>query len=190
LKILTIFIGCLFLISCSTIKLNGSMDFKNETYTSPSKEFVVNFPPLVHPNAADTSYPNQVFVDFFVGSGYWMPLGLHTIEWVKLPQKITVEQFQESLPSVIGEHVKNRFATNGKFTVIEQKQIPNQESHKFLAKGTYKGVSSTLICTIKWYKDRIAFISKILPDDNHAPIKALGVNTDGYNKWVQSFRVL
>jgi len=166
------------------------MDFKNETYTSPDKEFLVDFPPLVHPNAADTSHPNQVFVDFFVGSGYWTPLGLHTIEWVKLPKKITVEQFQKSLPSIIDEHVKNRFAQNGKFTVVEQKEVTAPESHMFLAKGSYKGVSSTWICTIKLYQNRVAFISKVLPDDNHAPITALDVNTDSYDEWVQSFRVL
>lgn len=182
--------GCMFLISCSTIKLNGSMDFKNETYISPNEEFIVNFPPILHPNAADTSFPNQVFVDFFIGSGYWTPLGLHTIEWVKLPQNITVEQFQESLPGVIDEHVNNRFPKNGKFAVIEQEQIPNKQSHKFLAQGSYKGVPSTWICTIKWYKNRVAFISKILPNNNHAPINKLGVNTDSYNEWVNSFKVL
>jgi hypothetical protein len=180
----------LFLMSCSTLNVSGRMDFKNETYTSPNNEFIVDLPALVHPNAKDTVYPNQLFVDFFIGSGYWTPQGLHTIEWVTLPKEITTEQFQKVLPDIVNEHSQNRFRSTGEFNVIEQRNFPDFNSHKFLAKGTYQTVASTWICTIKLYKNRIAFISKVLPLENPKPITKLDENTDSYSQWVESFRVL
>ena len=179
-----------FLMSCSTINVSGKMNLKNETYTSPNNEFIVSLPSLVHPNAKDTVYPNQLFVDFFIGSGYWTPQGLHTIEWVKLPKEMTTEQFQKALPDIVKQHSQKRFSSTGQFNVIEQRNLPESDSHKFLAQGTYQNVSSTWICTIKLYKDRIAFISKVLPLENPKPITKLDQNTDDYNQWVESFRVL
>ncbi len=190
LRVAAILSLAFFLMSCSTLNLSGTIDFKDETYTSPNHEFIVDLPALVHPNAKDIVYPNQLFVDFFIGSGYWTPQGLHTIQWVTLPKEITTEQFQKALPTIVNEHSHKRFSSIGEFNIIEQRNLPDPNSHKFLAKGTYQNVASTWICTIKLYKNRIAFISKVLPLENPKPISKLDENTDSYNQWVESFRVL
>ena len=164
--------------------------FGVEFATSPNNEFIVDFPALVNPNVKDTVYIDQLFVDFFIGSGYWTPQGLHTIEWVTLPKEMTMEQFQKVLPDIVKEHSQKRFSSTGEFSVIEQRNLPDSNSHKFLAKGTYQNIASTWICTIKLYKNRIAFISKVLPLENPKKITKLNENTDCYNQWVESFRVL
>jgi hypothetical protein len=166
------------------------MDFENETYTSPDGEFVVNLPGLVHVNARDSQFPGQLFVDFFTGSGYWELQGLYTIEWLKLSEEITSEKYKELLPSIMSHHAEKRFASSGNFQIVEQQSFSDDDSHVFLAQGVLQGVPSTWICTIKLYKNRIAFISKVLPLEGVSPITKLGQNTEYYNEWVRSFTIL
>jgi len=166
------------------------MNFGDETYTATSKEFVVDFPVLLHINAKDTIFPQREYVDFFIGSGYWTPMGLYSIEWLKLPGELTVEQFHRAAPEIAKEHADKRFSSNGKFTIVEQNSDKKANSYVVLADGIYKNVPSTWIFTIQWHHNRIAFLSKVLPKDNHLPISELGENTESYQKWVNSFKKL
>ncbi len=189
MKLAVLICSILFLISCSSTPLSGKVDLSNKRYTSPDEEFEIDLPNIPTPLVMDNASSSKVTAEFVIDPGYWTPYGLHSIELLKNKKTLSLAEFKDSIKAIFYRHLKDRFSVDGDFSLVEQATGEDNESYVFLASGVYKGIPSSWICTIKWHTDGIAFVSKIIPKNNHRPINKIGQNTQSYMSWVSSLRI-
>jgi hypothetical protein len=162
--------ACLLLMgsACPPIKTTGAL--KDHTYTSPDGEFSVRAPDIPSLGAKDKAYPDQLFVDFYMGDGYWTPFGLYTVEWVKLVRPIKAEEFDAIAQDIVKENVSKRFAGKGEFRIADYRSLTEstRPAHQALAVGQSGGIEAFYVVTVLSFDDRLAFVSVL-----EAPTKAV-----------------
>lgn len=167
--------------------------YKDKTYTSPDGEFAVVPPPFPELGIKDTVFPDQLFADFSLGSGYWTPFGLYTVEWLKLKKPMAREDFASISADLTAEHLRNRFkGKKASFKIVDQAVVSDarQPGYRTLATGQAEGLDAYYLVTVFHFGDRIAFVSTMA-----APSQMVGggtmprrlpVRNDWYSRMAES----